>query len=423
MFKKSTLSNGLRVITAPMSGTNTVTVLILCATGSDYESRELSGISHFLEHMFFKGTQRRPEARLVSQELDGMGALYNAFTTHEYTGYFVKAGKTYLEKALDILTDIYKNSLLKAEEIEREKQVIVEELHRDLDTPTQYIWWIWERLLYGDQPAGWDIIGNEKTIRALQQDDFVNYFMHQYSAPNTIVIVAGNCDETAVRELVRKNFGDARSDPPIRTKPAVVESQRVPMLHAEFKTTDQTHITLGFRGFDVTDPRHYAAGVLAIILGGGMSSRMFIRIREELGLAYNVSTAHESYSNRGYLVTYAGVDHANAIKTIQEMLSEYRKVRERPVSGEELQRVKDYIRGTTLIGLEQSNAVASFVGEQEVLLGKPLTVDEVFAKIDAVTTDDIHAVAQELMKPEKLNLAMIGPFTDTAPFQKMLFEF
>ena len=420
MFKKTTLENGLRVITAPMQGTNTVTVLVLCGTGSDHESREINGISHFLEHMFFKGTTNRPTPDAIKHELDGMGSISNAFTSHEMTGYHIKAAKTYLDQSLDLLADIYNNSLLPAEEIERERQVVVEEMHKDRDTPTLYIWWIWEQLLWGDQPAGWDVIGTEKVIRALTRDDFVNYFHHQYVAGNTAVVIAGNFDENNAIERVRHLFAGTRTAPPMRQKPAVREDQASPALHIEYKETDQTHIALGFRGYDAHHPRRMAAEVLAALLGGSWSARMWDRIREKLGLAYTVFSAHESYSNRGYLLTYAGVDHKNAERTIAAALEEYKNISIAPPSVEELKRVKDYIRGTTLIGLEQSNAVASFIGSEEMLTGRPQTVDEMFAKLDAVTAEDISAVARELFVPSRLNIALIGPFKDPAPFEEII---
>lgn len=420
MFKKITLENGLRIITAPMQGTNTVTVLVLCGTGSDYESRELNGISHFLEHLFFKGTKNRPTPDAIKHELDSMGSLSNAFTSHEITGYHVKAAKTYLGQSLDLLADIYKNSLLDAEEIEKERQVIIEELHKDRDTPTLYIWWVWERLLYGDQPAGWDVIGEERSIRGFRREDFANYFAHQYVASNTAVVVAGNFDEAKTAETIRALFTGVRHEPPMRSKAVVREEQFSPRLHIEYKETDQTHIALGFRGFDAKDHRRYSVEVLAALLGGSWSARMWDRIRDKLGLAYTVWSAHESYSNRGYLITYAGVDHGNVEKAIRAALEEYRKICDVPPAAEELKRVKDYLRGTTLIGLEASNAVASFVGAEEMVTGEPMTVEEVFAKLDAVRAEDVCAVAREIIRPERLNLAMIGPLKDEALFKGLL---
>ena len=423
MFKKTTLGNGLRIITAPMKGTNTITVLVLCGTGSDHESRELRGISHFLEHMFFKGTENRPRAIQIAEELDGIGSVYNAFTSHEITGYFVKAEKAHLEKSLDVLSDIYKHSLLAEEEIEREKQVVIEELHRDLDTPENHIWWIWERLLYKDQPAGWDTIGIEETIRSFTREQFVNYFAHQYTSANTAVVVAGNFDEASIKEDIEKRFADIRSGDPIRKKPDVAEAQSSPDIYLEHKKTDQTHLVVGFRGYSGLHESKYAAEVLGAILGSGMSSRMFVRIRERLGLAYTVMSAHESYSNRGFLVTYAGVDHKNIEKTIRAVLEEYKRIRDEGVAPQELRRVKDQIRGRTSIALEASNAVANLVGQEEMMTARPLTIDEIFDKIEAVTSDDISRVSREMMKSERLNLALIGPFEDRAPFEELLAEF
>ena len=424
MFKKIIFDNGLRLLTAPMQGTNTVTVLVLCGTGSDYESRDIKGISHFLEHMFFKGTAKRPNPEAIKHELDGMGSISNAFTDHELTGYHVKAAKSYLDQSLELLADIYKNSLLPDEEIERERQVIIEEMHKDRDTPTLYIWWVWEHLLYGDQPAGWDVIGEEKILRALPPQAFKDYFAHQYVASNTAVVIAGNFEEEKTVARVRELFSDVRTGAPMRMKPPVVESQIAPQLYIEYKETDQTHVTIGFRGYDAHHPKRYAAEVLATLLGGSWSARMWDRIREKLGLAYTVQSMHGTYSNRGYLVTYAGVDHRNVEKMIRAALEEYKKIcTEQDITAEELKRVKDYIRGTTLIGLEASNAVASFVGSEEMITGKPLTVEEVFAKIEALTAQDLCEVAQEIIRPERLNLAMIGPFVDTAPFEKLLKEF
>lgn len=423
MFKKTVLENGLRILTAPMQGTNTVTVLVLCGTGSDYESSEIGGISHFLEHMFFKGTKNRPTPDVIKHELDGMGSISNAFTSHEITGYHIKAAKTYLDQSLDLLSDIYNNSLLDGSEIERERQVIVEELHKDRDTPTLYIWWVWESLLYRNQPAGRDVIGEEKIIRSIKREDFVNYFNHQYVASNTAVVVAGNFDENKTIKNIQSIFGGVRHSLPERQKPQVKEIQDSPALHIEYKDTDQTHIALGFRGFNAHHSRRYAVEVLATLLGGSWSSRMWDRIRDKLGLAYTVLSVHESYSNRGYLITYAGVDHGNVEKTIKVALEEYKKISQELVLDIELKRVKDYIKGTTLIGLEASNAVASFIGTEEMVTGKPVTVDEIFAKIDSVTSSDVAGVARELIVPDRLNCAMIGPFKKKMVFEKLLSTF
>lgn len=422
MFKKITLENGLRVLTAPMQGTNTVTILILCGTGSDYEVKRENGISHFLEHMFFKGTERRPTPSGLKEELDAMGGISNAFTSHETTGYYIKAGTPYLERGLDILSDIYKHSLLAEPEIEKEKQVVVEEMHRNRDDPASDIWRHWERLLYGDQPAGWDVAGDEETVRQFRRDDLHAYFTHQYVAGNTAVVVTGNIDETEVLARVREHFADIRHSPP-RTRPAVTGIQTTPQLHPESRKTDQTHVIVGFRGYDAFHPKRYAADLLATVLGGGWSSRMFRRIREELGLAYAVFTDSENFSNRGYLVTYAGVAHENADRAAEEILGEYRRIRDEGVREDELARTKDFIRGRILMALETSNAVASFVGGEEMLTGTPLTAEEVLAKLDAVGAGDIAAVARDRFKPETLNMVVLGPQPDSVKIEAILSRF
>lgn len=422
MFKKIALDNGLRVITAPMAGTNTVSVLVMCGTGSDYERKEESGVSHFLEHMFFKGTKNRPTPEMIKHELDGMGSISNAFTGHEATGYYIKAAKMYEDQALKILADIYKNSLLQDEEIEREKQVVIEEMHLDKDTPTTHVWQLWEKLLYGDQPAGRDIAGEEATVRRFGRGDLRQYFDHQYVAGNTAVVVAGNIREEETIKRVKELFLDIRRSPP-REKPATAIKQEEPQILAEEKKTDQTHLVVGFRGYDAFHPERYTADVMATILGGSWSSRMFSRIREKLGLAYSVFTASDSYSNRGSVVTYAGVAHENTDKALQAILEEYRKIREEKVAEEELKRVKDFIKGRMLMDLEASNAVASFVGGEEMLTQKPLTPEEVFARVEAVTPQAIQAVSRELFRPEALNLTVLGLAPDAEKLRTALLGF
>lgn len=420
MFRKTVLENKLRLITAPMKGTNTVTVLVMCGTGSDNESKNLGGISHFLEHMFFKGTKKRPTPQQIMQETDEMGAISNAFTTHEYTGYFIKAGKLYLDHALELLADVYQNSLLKEKEVEREKQVIVEELQRDRDTPTMYIWWLWEKLLYGNhQSAGKDIIGTEKEIRSFSAKDLQQYFAHQYTSKNTVVIVAGNIDEARVITRVQKLFGDIRSFKPKPTS-SFRESQKKPELDIFYKETDQSHVLLGFRGFPIGHKDRFVVDLLETLTGGSHSSRMFDAVRERKGLAYTVYTGSQAYSNRGYFTTYAGVSHSNTVKVIATMLEVYRGLAERPVSAKELQRAKDHLKGTSLIQLEASNSVAYFYGSEELETGRPLTIEEVLAKIEEVTEADIERVAKALFTKDRLNLAIIGPHKEKDKFEKLL---
>lgn len=420
MFKKHTLPNGLRVLTAPMKGTNTVTVLVMCATGSDNEAQKERGISHFLEHMFFKGTKNRPNSQIIKRELDSMGSISNAFTSHEYTGYYIKAGHVYLDQALELLSDIYKNSRLEPKEIDRERQVIIEEMHMRLDDPGGYVGQVFEELLYGgEQNAGWDVIGTEAHIRNFTPKQFREYFWHQYTSHNTIVIVAGNFDEAKTFLKIRKHFSKIRSGSP-KPKAGFSEAQSKPVLKLYWKETDQSHLVLGFRGLHARHKDRYAAEMLATILGGSWSSRMWDTVRDRLGLAYTVQTSNDSYSNRGSFTTYAGVAHENLEKAIKAIMAEYAKIAEKGVLPKELKLARDYVKGRTLLALESSNAVANFVGLEEVVTGKPMTVAEVFRKIDALTPKDIHAAAKKIIKPQTLNLAVIGPHKDGVKFEKLL---
>lgn len=403
-----------------MQGTNTVTVLVLCGTGSDHEPRGKGGISHFLEHMFFKGTTRRPTPQHIMQEMDAIGAINNAFTSHEMTGYFIKSGKNYFEKSLDIMADIYQNSLLLDREIMREQQVIVEERRWRRDTPDIFIWRLWENLLYGEsQHAGRDVIGTEQEIRSFRRKDLVEYFASQYTAKNTAIIVAGNFDEPSAIQRITRLFHGVRDSLP-RPQFPFREGQTAPGARIHFKEADQTHLALGFRAFAAHDKDRHILEVLEAVTGGSNSSRMYDVIRERKGLAYTVFSATQLYSNRGYFLTYAGVSHANAPKAISAMLEEYSKLADRPISAKELQRAKDHLKGTTLMRFEASNAVASFIGEEEMETGKPLTAEEVFSLIDRVSVADIRRVAKRLFRPSRLNLALIGPFKDGAKFNKLL---
>ncbi|OHA07795.1 MAG: hypothetical protein A2934_02890 [Candidatus Sungbacteria bacterium RIFCSPLOWO2_01_FULL_47_10] len=419
MFKKIVLPNGLRILTSPMKGTNTVTTLVMVGTGSDYENSKNNGISHFLEHMFFKGTKNRPKPLDVLRELDSIGSISNAFTSHEFTGYFIKAGKTFLDSSLDLLSDIYKNSLLKEEEVDRERQVIKEEIHRHNDTPTIYIWRIWERLLYGNQPAGWETLGPEKVLDSLMRKDFIHYFNTHYVSTNTAVIVAGSFGEDETIEKIKKYFSGIRTAK-TGSPPPLLGGQKRPKLEIEYKETDQSHIIVGFHGLPAAHKDVFAMRLLAVITGGFWSARMFETIREKLGLAYNVRSSDESFSNRGYFVTYAGVDHSNAKKAIAAILKEYRKLADRGISQRELKLARNYVRGTSLIGMEASDAVADFIGIEEIVTGRPLTVEEVFSKIDKVTVEDVNRVAKKIFTERGLNMAVIGPYKEQKEFEKLL---
>jgi predicted Zn-dependent peptidase len=419
MFRKITLKNGLRIITVPQRSTQAVTILVLVGTGSKYEKKEENGISHFLEHMYFKGTKKRPNSLAIAETLDKIGGIYNAFTSQEYTGYFAKVAFSHFELALDWVSDIFLNSTLPEKEIEKERGVIIEEINMRKDNPMEYVQILWQKILYGDQPAGWDVAGTVETVSKISRKNLIDYKESQYLAKNTIVCLAGNFNEKSAIEKVKKYFSKIKTGKS-REKPKVLEKQRKPEIIVEERKTDQTHLCLGVRGYNLFHQKRYAQEILALILGGMMSSRLFEKIRTKLGIAYYVETDVYSDPDSGYLVTHTGLDNEKVEKGILAILNEYKKIKREGVSKSELKKAKDCLKGKMALLLESSDAKASFYAGQEILEKKILTPEEIFKKIDRVSQGDILKVARDIFRPEKLNLALIGPFKGKENFQKIL---
>jgi len=415
-FHKTQFENGLRLVSVPIKNSESLTCLILVGTGSKYETKDVKGMSHFLEHMFFKGTQKRPDTLTISEVLDSVGGQYNAFTSKEMTGYWAKVDKKHLDTALDWISDIFLHSKFESEEIEKEKGVVIEELNMYLDMPTVHVEELFEELLYGDQPAGWRIVGDKETIQAYNREKLMQYFESHYSSKNVVVCIAGDIELKEIEEKTKKYFGAIRTAD-VLDKAKVKERQQKPEILLHEKKTDQTHFCLGVRTYDLFDKRRYALKLLAVMLGGNMSSRLFINVREKNGLAYSIHTSADASTDTGYLVTQAGIDGKNLEKSIQLILKEYKDFKDHKVSQKELQKAKDYLRGSTALSLESSDSQASFYALQELLEGEIMTPAEKMKKIDEVTPEDIQAVAQDIFKSEKLNLSFIGPFDDTTKKQ------
>ena len=402
-----------------MEGTRTATVLVLVGTGSKYETKEINGISHFLEHMMFKGTTKRPGTMDIAKELDAIGAEYNAFTSKEWTGYYAKASAQKLDTTMDVIFDIFLNSKLSEEEIAIEKGVIVEEINMYRDLPQRYVNDLFERLLYGDQPAGWEIAGEKEIVTALKRDQFVDYFNSHYVAENTIVAIAGDVKPEEVTEKVGNYFENIRHGKSIG-KPAVKEEQDKPNMDIHYKATDQTHFILGFRSFNMFDDKKYALSVLAKILGGGMSSRLFYEVRERRGLAYYVRAGIEPFTDSGYFAISAGVNNGKALDAIKVILDEANKIKINGVTAAELQQAKDNADGSMALGLEHSDSVAMNYADSVLFHNKVLTPEEELDKIKRVTLEEVHNVAKEIFESKKMNFALIGPFKDKEPFEKIL---
>lgn len=419
MYKKSKLANGVTVITVPLKATKTVTVLVLVKTGSKNETTKIMGISHFLEHMFFKGTKKRPTALDLSKELDSVGGVYNAFTGKEYTGFWTKVDAGHTDLALDVISDMLLGSTFLQAEIDKERGTIIEEMNMYLDNPIMYVPTLFENLLYKDQPLGNDEIGTRETIASVMRKDFINYYRKYYNGESVVVAVAGNFNEKSIKKNISKYF-KALNRGRSGKQATGYDDQKYPGILINNRKTDQTHICLGVRGYNVDHKDRYAIGLLSIILGGNMSSRLFISVRERYGLAYYISTSAESYRDVGYLVTQAGVSNEKCKMAIEIILKEYKKLREEAVGDAELKKAKDYLKGRSVIALESSDSMASFIAMQELYSGKILTPEEKFAKIDAVTAGDIKRVANDIFVENKLNFAAIGPFADEKEIKNIL---
>jgi predicted Zn-dependent peptidase len=418
-FTKTVLDNGLRIITAPQEGNPAVTVLVLVETGSKYETKEVNGISHFLEHMCFMGTKKRPKPIDISSELDGIGASYNAFTGFEYTGYYAKADKGHFGKALDLVSDIYLNQIFDPVEIKRESGVVIEEINMYEDIPMRRVQEIFTTLLYGDQPAGWDIGGRKEVISRLGKEDFIKYRKEHYLADATTVVVAGGLDEKKALEEVKKSFADiATGDKKDKLK--VKEKQDKPELLIKKKESDQTHLVLGVRGYDLFDDRRYIAEVLADILGGGMSSRLFTIVRGEMGAAYYVGADNDKLTDHGYLTVSAGVHNQKLIPVVEAILKEFARLKNELVDEKELNKAKDHMIGGLMLGLETSDSVASFFGAQETLTKEIITPEELSRRVRSVTAEEIKEVANDIFRNDGLNLALIGPIGDEKRLRETL---
>ena len=419
MFKKTTLKNGLKVVTKELNGTKAVTVLVLAGAGSRYEDQKLRGISHFLEHMFFKGADRYKNTKEVSETIDGVGGEFNAFTGKEYAGYYVKVASENVRVACDVLSDMLLNSKFEQEEIDKERGVILEEYNMYQDTPMYQIGWNFENLVFGDQPLGWDQIGTKELISSVMHDDFVEYKKKLYTTDNMVVAVVGNIKNEEATSLIEEYFDMETSEKNLDFKPLNLEMDggRVSMRN---KKTEQAHIAVGFPGYAEKHPDHWALKILSVMLGGNMSSRMFLGVREAKGLAYYIHTSTDNYMDGGDIVTNAGVDLKRMEDAVKGIIEEYRKVRDEEITEDELKKAKAYLKGKMVLNLEDSEEYAHLLAKYELLHGQVKLPDEVAKLIEGVKVSDVKRVAQDLFKEDKMKFAVIGPYTDEAKLLELL---
>ena len=418
-FKKKILKNGLRIIAVPIKGAPSVTVMSLIEAGSKYENKENNGLSHFLEHMCFKGTTRRPKSIDISKEFDAMGAQNNAFTSQEFTGYWGKAHPKHTDKLIDLISDMYLHPTFPADDLEREKGVIIEEINMYEDLPMRNVHDVWGALLYSDQPAGRTILGPAGNIRAFTRDHFVNYRKKHYVSDATAMIIAGDVDASDIFKKVEKAFKEI----PVgkkATKQKVAEKQNKPAVRIKYKDTDQTHLIIGFRAFGIHDKRAPALKMIAGILGSGMSSRLFQKMREQLGICYYAKSFADQLTDHGVLMATAGVDSTRVEEGINGILEEFKRIRDEKVSSEELRKAKDYLIGNLYLGLESSDSLTEFYGMQEILREKIKTPKEIEKEIEKVTASDIAKVAKTIIQNKNLNMAIVGKYNEPKRFEKIL---
>lgn len=419
MYQKSVLSNGLRVVTSFMPHIHSVCISIFIGAGSRYENREQSGVSHFIEHLCFKGTERRPTSRDISAAIDGVGGVLNGGTDKELTVYWCKVAHSQFPLAVDVLADIVRHSKFAPQDIEAERRVIIEELNMQLDSPQQRADMLINELLWPDHPLGWEIGGSKETVAGISRQMMLDYLRHQYSPDNTVISIAGGISQEEALAQIEAALGDwSSAEPAISYRPAS-NTQDAPRLSIESRDTEQVHLCLAVPGLSATHPDRFTLDLLNAILGGGMSSRLFIEIRDKRSLAYAIHSYAEHFSDSGSVTIYAGVNPSNTETAIEAILEEVRGVT-RKIPESEITRAKELIKGRLLLRMEDSSSVAHWMGGQELLQGHILTIDDVGNAIDAVTTEDLQRVSRELLITEKLNLSLVGPAGDDKRLQKLL---
>lgn len=422
MYTVSKLKNGITLIKAPVKGSKALTIMAMFPVGSRYEEKRMSGASHFVEHMMFKGTIKRPTHLEISRELDAFGAEYNAFTSKDYTGYYIKTGEINMEKAFDWLADIVFNSKFEAEEVEKEKGVIVEEVRMYEDNPLMAVDNLFERTMFGDHPLGWDVGGTPETVRGVSREDLWDYYKNHYFPGNMVLVVAGNINEKKLRKSLEsfaaidhKIFGKKDSKAlKDKFEKFAWSSKALPLadrVMVSERKLDQAQVIIGFPGLHYNDKDRHALSVLLNILGGGMSSRLFVEVREKQGLAYMVNAGAGSFRDVGVATIAAGLDPSRLGAAIKVIKGELEKIKEHPVSAKELIDSKNNIAGRTELSMENSSTQAQWFAKQFWFASKIQTYEQVTKKIRQVTVADVQRVAKKIFDFNQMRIAVIGPMS------------
>ena len=418
MYRRTTLPNGLRLVTATMPHTRSVSIGFYIRVGSRYEPDAEAGISHFTEHLLFKGTEKRPSSRDISEAIEGVGGILNGGTDKELTAYWCKVARPHFDRALDVLVDMLRRSRFVPNDIEKERQVVVEEIKMSMDSPSQRVDTLIDRLLWPAQPLGRDIAGTENSVGGIARDSMLDFVGRHYQPQNTVVAIAGDIQHEQILDTIGRAIGDW---PRGGKTPTFVpcDEQVNPRLLIEKRDTEQAHLCLALPGLPLMHPQRFVLDMMNIVLGEGMSSRLFTEIRDKLALAYHVHSYVDYFSDCGGITVYAGVDPKKLAFAVEAILAELGRMKQ-VVPEAELTKAKELSKGRILLRMEDSRAVAGWLGGQETFCGRVLTVDEIVAIIDAITAAQVADLASKLLVGEKLRLAVVGPLSPDEPLDRLL---
>ncbi len=418
MYQKTTLKNGLRVLTSYMPHTHSVCIALFVGVGSRYESTAEAGTSHFIEHVSFRGTPRRPTSRIISEAIEGVGGILNGATDKELTFYWCKVTRGHFPAAADVLADMLLNSKFEPADIEKERQVIIEEIHMCKDSPSQQVGMLIDELLWPGHPLGRDIAGSQETVSAIDRAALLSFLNSKYTPQNTLIAVTGNVKGAVVLETVEKLLGSWSNSAP-RPLYSAYKEKAGPRLKIEKRDTEQVHLCLALPGISLLHPQRFHLDILNVILGEGMSSRLFAEIRDKMGLAYGISSYVEHFLDSGSLTVAASVDPSNLNKAVKAIIEQLHLLKEE-IPEAEMHKAREISKGRLMLRMEDSRNVAGWLGGQEMLAGRILSVEEVVAIIDSIQVVDLQRIARELILDEKMRLAVVGPVKSTTALKKML---
>ena len=417
-YTKSILPNGIRLLTASMPATRAVSIAFYVGTGSRFEREEESGASHFLEHILFKGTKRRPLAQDVSETIERVGGFMNASTDREVTIYWARVARPHLSIGIDILSDMLLNSTFPADEIEKERDVILEEIHTSVDSPAQRVFHMADKIMWPDQPLGRDIAGTEESIRELSRDTIISYMREQYDPSQVVLSVAGQIEHSEIEQIVAELLEAWPSGNP-RPMPPVDDKEPESRVALEYRKTEQANICLMFPGMSAHDPDRRALWLLNSILGDGMACRLFLELRERLGIVYEVDMDVMYLQDTGAMAVYAGTVPQRGPQALEAVIKELERAT-RDITQSELERARELSKGRMLLRLEDTRSISSWLGGQEITFGHIETPEEVVEQLNSITVDDVQRVAQRVFNPERYRLTVVGPYRSDRRFRNII---